>query len=87
MRKIITVTGYHPRPDVVWPANWPIPPIGAQLMIPRGEAMTGMSGPLSDDEQTLTVYVRHVSWVPMGNPEEEDDEPYVYISLGPRLAG
>ena len=29
----ISVTGMHPRPDIVWPEGWPMPRIGEEVTI------------------------------------------------------
>lgn len=33
MKVQISVTGYHPRPEVIWPADWPLPRVGEEIEI------------------------------------------------------
>jgi hypothetical protein len=84
LRVVVTVAGFDQRPEVHWPAGWPIPPVGAQLIIPKGDATLDVRGPIPADQKTVTVYVKHVTWV-LADEDESGHlaEPYVYISLGP----
>lgn len=68
MKIEINVVGVHPRPSVVWPEGWPVPREGEEVHVP------GLSA--------FTPVVRHVLWFPMGDPEDGESDPYVYVVVG-----
>ena len=56
---------------LTWPAGWPIPDVGQAVHLPE----PGAAG---------TLYVRGVSWYPMGDADDSRPAPFVYLVLGDR---
>lgn len=70
MKVYLRVVGMAQARDAVeteWPDGWPIPREGETVYTAARDAL----------------YVRDVSWWPIGDPLNDDPEPFVYVVIGP----
>lgn len=68
VKVLVSVVGQQLDKSIEWPEGWPLPRIDEDVDIKVGDQSN--------------VNVRSIVWFPNG--DEENDEPFVYIVLGPR---
>lgn len=57
-----------PVPDPEWPENWPVPSVGASIVVLGGDMM----------------YVRGVDYYPQGEEDDSEPFVYIVLSSSPQ---